>query len=96
MLDAFPPRSGDHLAQNFLRKIKLIFSIILHLKSTSIRVKQLAAKIFYLNKRSGNTVLIQITPNSGNTVYSGIFLPKRFKSQYGLIPLQPISVAPTF
>jgi hypothetical protein len=27
ILDAFPRRSGDHLAQNFLRKIKLIFQL---------------------------------------------------------------------
>jgi hypothetical protein len=66
MLDAFPRRSGDHLTQNFSRKIKLIFSIILQ-----------QPKIFFLNKRSGNTVLIQITPKFGNTAHSRIFLPKR-------------------
>jgi hypothetical protein len=60
MLDAFPRRSGDHLTQNFSRKIKLIFSIILQ-----------QPKIFFLNKRSGNTVKF------GNTAHSRIFLPKR-------------------
>jgi hypothetical protein len=30
MLDAVPRSAGDHLAQNFLRKIKLISLTILH------------------------------------------------------------------
>jgi hypothetical protein len=30
MLDAFPRSAGDHLAQNFSRKIKLISLTILH------------------------------------------------------------------
>jgi hypothetical protein len=48
MLDAFPRSSGDHLAQNFSRKIKTYFPIILHLKSTGIRVKQSAAQNLFL------------------------------------------------